>query len=114
MAQVTVSINRREYRISCDEGEEEHLSELARFVDKRVGELVEAVGQIGDTRLMVMASLLIADELADANGEIEQIRAEGGGNDGEPGETGETDAVAADVEALAERIDALAARLADA
>ncbi len=111
MAQVTVSINRREYRIACDEGEEEHLSELARFVDKRVGELVEAVGQIGDTRLMVMASLLIADELADANDEIEQIRADRGGNGGEPGET---DAVAADVEALAERIDALAARLADA
>ncbi len=113
MAQVTVSINRREYRISCDEGEEEHLSELARFVDQRVGELVAAVGQIGDTRLMVMASLLIADELADANDEIEQIHADRGGNGGEPGETGETDAVAADVEALAERIDALAARLAD-
>ena len=46
MAQVTVSINRREYRIACDEGEEAHLSELARYVDKRVGELVEAVGQI--------------------------------------------------------------------
>ncbi len=114
MAQVTVSINRREYRIACDEGEEAHLSELARFVDQRVGELVEAVGQIGDTRLMVMASLLIADELADANDEIEQIRADRGGNGGEPGDAGETDAVAADVEALAERIDALAARLADA
>ncbi|MFQ5954371.1 MAG: cell division protein ZapA [Kiloniellales bacterium] len=111
MAQVSVNINRREYRIACDDGEEQHLSELASYIDQRVGDLVQAVGQIGDTRLMVMASLLIADELADANAEIDQLRAGQATGGTEPGEM---DAVAADIEALAERIDALAARLADA
>ncbi|MGB1547966.1 MAG: cell division protein ZapA, partial [Alphaproteobacteria bacterium] len=47
MAQVTVEINTREYDIACDNGQEEHLERLATFVDKRVGELIASVGQIG-------------------------------------------------------------------
>ena len=64
MAQVDVAINGRSYQIACDDGQEAHLSQLGQYVDKRVRELVSAVGQIGDSRLLVMASLLIADELA--------------------------------------------------
>jgi len=65
MAQVTVTINGRGYQIACDDGQEAHLSRLAGYLDGKVGELTEAVGQIGDTQLLVMAGLLVADELSD-------------------------------------------------
>ena len=108
MAQVSVSINRRNYRIACDDGQEAHLTELAGLVDERVAELVEAVGQIGDTRLMVMTSLLIADELADANVEIKAIRKD---RDATDASLGAVDDIAAEVDGLAGRIDTVAARL---
>lgn len=79
MAQVAVTINNRSYRIACDDGQEEHLQRLAKFVDKKVTELVASVGQIGDTRLLVMASLLVADELSDAYADIERMKASGAG-----------------------------------
>ena len=63
MSQFEVAINGRSYVISCDEGQDQHLSRLADYVDKRVKELVSSVGQVGEARLLVMASLLIADEL---------------------------------------------------
>ncbi|HUC62484.1 MAG TPA: cell division protein ZapA, partial [Alphaproteobacteria bacterium] len=47
MAQVTVTINNRGYQIACDDGQEQHLVKLAGYVDKRVGELTAAMGQIG-------------------------------------------------------------------
>ena len=65
MAQVDVIINDRSYRIACDDGQDGHVTELARYLDGRVQELVSSVGQVGDARLLVMASLLIADELSE-------------------------------------------------
>jgi len=55
-------VNGRAYTIACDEGEEEHLRELAAYVDGKVRELLGSVGQVGDTRLMLMAAILITDE----------------------------------------------------
>ena len=66
MAQVDVVINDRSYPIACDDGQDGHLTQLADYVDKRVQELVSSVGQVGDARLLVMASLLIADELSES------------------------------------------------
>ena len=77
MAQVSVIINGRKYQVACDDGQEAHLSRLAAYVDKRVGELVAAVGQVGDARLLVMATLLVADELSDAYAELEVLKADG-------------------------------------
>jgi cell division protein ZapA len=67
MPELTVEINGREYQVACDDGQEEHLTKLARYVDTKMGELVGAVGQIGDARLLVMTGLLIADELSGSN-----------------------------------------------
>ena len=74
MAQVSVTINDRKYPIACDDGQEAHLSRLASYVDNRIKELVAAVGQVDHTRLLVMVSLLVADELSDAYNEIESAR----------------------------------------
>ena len=70
MPQVTVQINGRGYQIACDDGQEAHLARLGSYIDNRVQELVAAVGQVGDVRLLVMVSLLLADELSDAYAEL--------------------------------------------
>ena len=75
MAQVEVPINGRKYQIACDDGQEEHLAKLGEYVDKRVEELVSAVGQVGESRLLVMTSLLIADELAETYADLKKTSA---------------------------------------
>ena len=65
MAQVDVLINGKSYNVACDDGQEDHLLQLAGYVDQRVQDLVNSVGQVGDARLLVMASLLISDELSE-------------------------------------------------
>lgn len=76
MASVPITINGRRYEIACDEGQEAQLSRLGRYVDDRVRQLSAAVGQLGDTRLMVMTSLLLADELSEKNDELERYKVE--------------------------------------
>src|SRR5580693_8411214 len=62
MPLVNVMVNGRAYTIACDEGEEDHLRGLAATVDAKAREVLGSVGQVGDTRLLLMAALLIADE----------------------------------------------------
>lgn len=66
MPLVNVTVNDRPYTIACDEGEEDHLRELAAHVDSKVRELIETVGQAGEQRLLVMAALVIADAKAES------------------------------------------------
>ena len=65
MAQVNVTVNQQSSRIACEDGQEDRLSDLAKIVDDKVSELVGQVGQVGPNRLLVMAALVIADELVD-------------------------------------------------
>jgi len=62
MPLVNVMVNSRAYTIACDDGEEDHLRELACIVDAKAREVLSSVGQVGDSRLLLMAALLIADE----------------------------------------------------
>jgi cell division protein ZapA len=62
MPMVNVMVNNRAYTIACDDGEEEHLKQLATVVDAKAREVLGAVGQVGDARMLLMAALLIADE----------------------------------------------------
>ena len=71
MAQVEVLINGRAYKVACDDGEEEHLLNLADYLDRKVMDLTKTVGQVGETRLILMASLVIADELAETMDKLE-------------------------------------------
>ena len=72
MPLVNVMVNSRAYTIACDEGEENHLRELAEHVDDKVKELLGSVGQVGDQRLLLMAALLIADEHYEAVAQLRQ------------------------------------------
>ena len=110
MPEVDVHINGRSYQIACDEGQEEHLSQLAEYVDKRVQELVGAVGQVGDARLLVMTSLLVADELSEAYSTLEKIEDAGNGAGGVAADKRKK-ALASTLEAMASRIEALASEL---
>ncbi len=72
MAQVAVQVNGRSYDIACDDGQEAHVDRLAGYLDQKVCDLASQIGQVGDTRLLVMASLLIIDELSEAYGALEE------------------------------------------
>ena len=69
MAQVDVSVNGQSYRIACEDGQEDRLVDLAAMVDEMVSDLVNQIGQVGSNRLLVMAALIIADELVDLKNE---------------------------------------------
>ncbi len=96
MSQVEITINGRQYRVACEDGQETHLTNLASYFDGKMSSLIDEVGQIGDTSLMVMAGLLIADELSDVNQELVDVR-----------RANEVD-YANKVSALAEQIETLA------
>ena len=66
MGQVAVTVFGRSYRFDCGEGEEARLGELAAFLKGRVEELNRQFGNAGEERLLLMAALLMADELWDA------------------------------------------------
>lgn len=63
MPALDLDIGGRSYKISCEEGQEAHLAVLARGIDEHVTALKGRFGEIGDTRLTIMAALLVADEL---------------------------------------------------
>lgn len=65
MGQVTIEVNGRPYTVGCEDGQEGHLTELARLFDRQVREVGQEVGQLGETRLFLMGALLLADELSD-------------------------------------------------
>ena len=111
MAQVSVTINDRRYQIACEDGQEAHLSRLAAYVDRRIGELVASVGQVGDAQLLVMVSLLIADELSDAYGESETLRSV---DQGAAARLEADETLGANMDSLANRIEDVADRLKEA
>ena len=76
MAHVSVSINGRQYRMACDDGQELHLGRLAHDLDQRIASLRSSFGEIGDMRLTVMAALTLADELSDARQRAHRIEEE--------------------------------------
>jgi cell division protein ZapA len=66
MAQVNTTIAGRQFRLACEDGQEDHLQALAKDIDERIIDLRRKFGEIGDTRLTVMAALMLADELVEA------------------------------------------------
>ena len=76
MAQVNVTINGRQFRMACEDGQEGHLIELARDLDMRISGLRGKFGEIGDTRLTMMAALTVADELAEAGLRLKRLEEE--------------------------------------
>jgi cell division protein ZapA len=76
MNHINVSINGRQYRMACEEGQEVRLLQLAEDLESRVESLRGKFGEIGDARLTVMAALTVCDELLDANVRIRALEEE--------------------------------------
>lgn len=114
MADVSVTINGRQYPIACEDGQEEHVTRLAAYVDRRATDLADEVGQVGSAQLLIMVGLLVADELSDAFNEIERLQAEAKELEVQARERAQAEldeTLAPAVEGLAEHIEAIAARL---
>ena len=73
MAQVTVRINGYSYVVGCEDGQEPHLLLMAAQVDSRVESIKAIGGNSGEPRLLLLASLLLADELHDTRNEVEAL-----------------------------------------
>jgi cell division protein ZapA len=73
MGQVVITVNSRNYTMECADGEEDHLRELASLLDNQVKQIKAGVGEVGDIRLLVMAGLIIADQLSEALDKVETL-----------------------------------------
>ena len=116
MSRVTVFLNGREFTIGCEDGQEEYLKSLASYLDGKVKDITGQVGQIGDLRLLLMASLVVMDELKDAERRIETLESHveslrSKTADVSTGSEQQRDQMARTIMALAERMEALAERL---
>ena len=101
MAQIEVEVASRRYTVACRDGEEEHLRALAALVDRRAHDAASALGSLSESRQLLFASLLLADDLNDRQ-------------DGVPAAAAQAAAdprVADALERLAERVESLAERL---
>ena len=108
MGQVTVPVNGRSFTITCDDGQEPRIRRLAQYVDAKVAEVVSSIGQVGEARLLLLAALVIADELSDANDVLhERNRARAA----DAKEVADTDAAANGIQGMAKRVEAIAERL---
>ena len=76
MSHINVTINGRQYRMACEEGQEVRLLKLAESLEARVEQLRGKFGEIGDQRLTVMAALTACDELVDAGARIRSLEEE--------------------------------------
>jgi len=73
MGQVKITLNGKSYRLECDDGEEKHLTALAEQIGRQVDILKERVGQVGDDRLLLMAGLVLADELYNSRRKLQEL-----------------------------------------
>jgi cell division protein ZapA len=76
VSQVNVTINGRQFRMACEDGQEGHLQQLAKELDDRIVALRGQFGEIGDARLTVMAALMVADELAETGKKLKRLEAD--------------------------------------
>lgn len=104
MPQVTVTINGHPHVVQCDAGQEPRIREMARLVEDKVAGFAGQSQRAGETRLLVLAALVLADELSEATENLRRASAR---------ETSAADdpALADGIDRLASRIEAVASRL---
>lgn len=76
MSHINVTINGRQYRMACEEGQEVRLLKLAESLETRIQSLRGKFGEIGDARLTVMAALTVCDELVDTTNRVRTLEQE--------------------------------------
>ena len=76
MANVNIKFNGKDYLLSCDNGQEEHLIELAEYLNKRFKELKSELGNIGESKLLLISSIKIIDEYYETKKSIDKKKEE--------------------------------------
>lgn len=108
MAELTLTINGKNFSIACDDGQEQRVMDLAHFIDSRVGDVARAGAAQSESHLMVLTSLMLADEIFELRDQIYH----GGGEPQSAGKLREQElAIAGAIEQIAERIDGLAGKI---
>ena len=74
MAQITITINSREYAVACDDGQERYMLQLARLLDEKAKQLTAGSGHINENMLLAMVGLLVADELTETRKKLESVK----------------------------------------
>ena len=109
MAEISITINGRNFGIACDDGQERRVQDLARYVDMRLKEIARAGAASNESHLLVLTAIILADEIAD-------MKATGNALP-QPSQTGvrineeEEEAIVSAIDLLAGRIDQIAASL---
>ncbi|WP_137123960.1 cell division protein ZapA [Roseomonas sp. HF4] len=110
MAQVTVRVGGYSHPVACQDGQERHLTEMAAEVDRRIGALKAMGMQFGETRMLLLAALQLADETSDLQSEVSALKA-GGAVAATPAAPATDPALAARLLRVAEAIENIAATL---
>ena len=76
MSSVNITINGKQYRVACEPGQEQRLTQLAHDFDERIASMRSRFGEVGDARLTVMAAMMIGDELFDAKAKVARLEAD--------------------------------------
>ena len=105
MARVDISLGGRHYPIACDDGQEDRVRRIAAYIDEKITSM-GSLGGASDTHVLVMASLMLGDELFDVRARLDAAPAEKAGADG-----ADDEAVATSISQLVSRIDSIAAKL---
>ncbi len=72
MANVNIKFNNKDYLLSCDDGQEESLKRLTKFLDKKYFELKEKLGNIGENKLLLITTIQLIDEYFDLKQKVTQ------------------------------------------
>ena len=76
MANVNIKFNGKDFLLSCDDGQEEHLEELSLHLNKKFNELKNNLGNIGENKLLLIASIKIMDEYFETKKKIDKKKQE--------------------------------------
>ena len=76
MANVNIKFNGKEFLLSCDDGQEEHLQELAMHLNEKFDNLKSSLGNLGENKLLLISSITIMDEYFETKKKIEQNKEE--------------------------------------
>ena len=110
MAEISITINGRNYGIACDDGQEKRVQELGRYVDGRLREIARAGGATNESHLLVLTAIILADEIADIRAQSHSM-APAAPPVGVRISEEEEEAIVSAIDLLAARIDAIAGSL---